>query len=28
VLREDEKKFIDPSQMVRFVAEEHVIVEG
>ena len=28
VLREDEEKFIDPSQMVRFVAEEHVIVEG
>ncbi len=27
VLIEDEKKFIDTSQMVRFFAEEHIIVE-
>ena len=26
VLREDEEKFIDTSQMFRFLAEEHVIV--
>ena len=28
VLREDEKKFIDTSQMVRFVAEEKVIIDN
>ena len=26
-LKEDEEKFVDTSQWVRFVAEEHVIVE-
>jgi len=28
VLKEDEEKFVDTSQWVRFVAEEHVIAEG
>ena len=27
ILREDEEKFIDTSQMVRFLAEEHIIVD-
>ena len=27
VLKEDEEKFVDTSQWVRFVAEEHLIVE-
>jgi uncharacterized protein (TIGR02118 family) len=27
ILREDEEKFIDISQMVRFLAEEHIIVD-